>query len=390
MKKRLIRLLSIVMMIVLLIPNTVIAMETEQTKQISCPIRIAGSDELQTIGLMIVDEHVYANAYEMSELFGYDCQIAPKTQQIVISDMDNFFLSIFSAENTKVEYMLGVGKVLDYTAPFQSIIMDEQTAWIPFDYFLHLSDRRYEIENEWLKIENPRITGIKVLKQMLRDGIEKYGFKLWEELGHDEFSFYITGASSHLVNYFNGILEMDVSALALTVTQFCEENSFDKKYGETLATLFLTNSRNELGEFADRIESVSDFKDVIINGLEREKYLLDFEVGQWNKTCELLLTRMKDKNPPTIEYSLAYQKLEKVLKNQERFSAVAEPFIRVKNELGNLEWMAYAMQGLSYLDAFENQDKFSMDALQYLLDRLENNTELPILMKEALKEGIVN
>ena len=397
-KKLLVRLLSMVMIGVFLLSSTVIAMEADNAEQISCPISITGSDELQTIDLLVADSHVYADAGEMSELFGYDCQIAIETQKIVISDRENLFLMAFSAKNTKVDYMLGVGKVLEYAAPVKSIIEDAQTAWIPFDYFLNLADSGYVIKDDRLQIEEPRITGIKLLKQMLIEGINEYGFDLLEELGHDEQSFYITGAASHLVNYFNGILGMDASAWALTFTQFGEGNSFDKKYGETLAALFVTNSRNELSEFADRTENASDFKDIIeyIDGLEQEKYLLDFEVGQWKKTCELLLTRMKDKNPPTIEYNSAYQQLEKVLQKQENFSAFAEPLINAKKELGNLpssdafELMSYAVQGVSYSEAFDNQDEFSMNALQYFLNTQENSSELPISMKESLEEGLAD
>lgn len=397
-KKLLVRLLSMVMIGVFLLSSTVIAMEADNAEQISCPISITGSDELQTIDLLVADSHVYADAGEMSELFGYDCQIAIETQKIVISDRENLFLMAFSAKNTKVDYMLGVGKVLEYAAPVKSIIEDAQTAWIPFDYFLNLADSGYVIKDDRLQIEEPRITGIKLLKQMLIEGINEYGFDLLEELGHDEQSFYITGAASHLVNYFNGILGMDASAWALTFTQFGEGNSFDKKYGETLAALFVTNSRNELSEFADRTEDASDFKDIIeyIDGLEQEKYLLDFEVGQWKKTCELLLTRMKDKNPPTIEYNSAYQQLEKVLQKQENFSAFAEPLINAKKELGNLpssdvfELMSYVVQGVSYSEAFDNQDEFSMNALQYFLNTQENSSELPISMKESLEEGIAD
>lgn len=342
---------------------------------------------LHTMKFKVYNNKVYANAIEISNLFGYNCRISVDNNSVIIAKGEDLFFSIFHSDSKNVDYMLGVHSLLKYTAPFESIIENEKTAWIPFEYFLLIADSNYIIIDNIIHIETPKITAVKILKQMTKDGFGEYCFDFFKELGYNESSFNIKSGASHLINYLNGILKFDPASWGLTITQFGNSNSYDKKYGDTLAKLFCTNHQGELREFIELEETIFDDTNELIKQME----IMDFEVGQWSRTCELMLDRMKGANPPTVTYNKLYQQLEKALSNQEKFSSFIEPIIGVKEKLpssDNLNFISYGLKGYTYATEFDKQDEFSLNAFKRFIDKVTDDSYMSSATKKTMKNSV--
>ena len=83
-------------------------------------------------------------------------------------------------------------------------------------------------------------------------------------------------------------------------------NSYDKKYGESLAILFCTESDKELQATIEKVKLLSDL--LYVDGdlgklLSSTSEMADLQVGTLYRQCEAVLNGIKTGNSSAVDYS---------------------------------------------------------------------------------------
>jgi len=377
--------LTMVLLLVFL-PSSAMATDIA-VHDVTVPVKMIG-DTARTynIHFRVRGDNVYANSAALGAIFGYSC--GKSAGSVLFYNESNLSYMAFYNQSTSVVYCLGLNP-LRYDAPFETIIEGNGEAWIPFEFFLLLADSSYVLSDGKIYLEPARYTGVKLLKKMMREGIGAYGFDILDELGGDETSLILRGGSANLVNFLDGILGFEPAAWGMIPSSIAGSNTFDEKYGNTMATMLCTNSQSELVEFA-KMEQANALYD-IIDLFADKRAALDINTGDLLDQCNSLLGKMQSANPPTITYNRLYQRLESVVSDQEALSTFAEPLSRLKDQLPSEETImavSYLLQGAAYAAEFAQQDEFSVNALDSFLRDIDKNTFMPDGTKVALRKGV--
>jgi len=323
------------------------------------------------LNIMISDKHVYARADEISALFSLD--LVTNDGNIVLSNKDAFQLIIFHNNDKNIEYMLG-STLLHCVAPFESTI-NEHGTWIPFEMSLFLVDSSYIITDSGIHIDAPKQTAVKALMSIMKTGIGYYAFDMINEFGYSNLDFNLKGGASHLVNFFNGILDFDPASWGLAFTQFIGDSSpYDAKYGDMLSTMFCSNSSEELENYIEKIETINNYSDFFEWSLGLTSQSKDMEIDIISNELKDIAKHFENINPPILEYNIKYQQLEKTLLNQKSFSDATA----VMGIIGDFATIAsYGMKYVNYSDEFTKQDKFLISALKKTLKSLPTDAVIP-------------
>lgn len=351
----------------------------------------------ESLDVMIQDDHVYVDAKMIADRLGYTFGENDERAVIFNKDTTNGLpvsITQFDYNSTRVSHML-FNKMLDtYEAPFMSIKNDEGS-WIPLEYGLLLMNSGMVITNDTIRIDTPTKNIVDYFLDIAKNA-EIYSFDWADDFGYTDTVTAIKGASSHIVNVFNGVLECNGTSWASLFQQFVgSSDSYDGKYGEDLALLLCTESENELQAASEKVELMCDLLDADgdLGGLlSFTSKMLDFNVGSLYKQCETVLDAVRDGNADAVRYSRSYQALEAALDKQTWFSHTGGNLLEVQKGVSNTVGDTFKVLNIAmkiaeivgYVREFQNQDDFSLEALTHYLDTADKGLELPSQMKQSM------
>lgn len=395
MKKTLSLFLTLVIMISMAIP----AFAAENSEEYYT-IQVEYSDNTghqESLDVMIQNDNVFVDAKMLAERLGYTFGENGESAVIFNKDMSNnlpFGITQFKYDSTQVSHMLFNNMIDTYEAPFASV-KNNEGSWIPFEYSLLLLNSGMMITDDAVLIDIPTKRIIDYFFAVAKNST-KYGFDWADDFGYTETDIKVLGGSSHLINVFNGVLGFDGASWATLFQQFAGSTaSYDKKYGENLAMLLCTESDKELQASIDQVDMFINLLDEDGNlgrMLSSTSAVLDSQVGTLYKNCENILQKVKDGNSPLVSYNKSYQALEAALDRQTWFSNTGGNILEVQKGISSAAGKAFTvldvgtkvLEVVGYAQEFQNQDDFSLAALNYYLDTADNGLELPEKMKESM------
>lgn len=344
-------------------------------------VTFAGSGTSADLSMMIVDGHIYAAADGLASRLSYDCTVAD-TDIVCSPTLANagsaFNKIVFhgGSDAVTVSYpVLGLTN-LAYKAPFASVINDKG-AWVPFEMFLLLANTEYLITDRGLYVGAPKQTAIDVLQQVWSRELGSYSFDWVAESGLTAADLKTVNSNFLLANVFNGLLKFDPASWGMAFTQIVGDTTpYDKKYGQTLATMFATNSEDELRGLADSVETLGTPLDWMFGNISDVT-----TVTQAQSTLQEAAMHLSDLNPSSVRtYNSAYANLETALGDQEAVSQWGTAATLTVGEF---------MKFLSYTTEFKQSDDFSLDALDGFLS-VDANGYLPAAARDKFRETMTN
>ncbi|GFI36062.1 hypothetical protein IMSAGC015_00221 [Lachnospiraceae bacterium] len=387
MKQKIALLMSIVLLMMNCLPASVKAAERKYGT-----MRVEFSDNIgsiEIINMMTEDNHLYADAKELAARLGYQ-----------VNDSDDKYITIYNYENgslpyritrffyddMKVNHMLFFRMSEDYKAPFKCI-RDDKGVWVPLEYFLLILNSSMLIVEDTLLIDMPEKKITDIFVDVMRR-TSTYLFEWEKDLGYSDLDVMVTGGSSHIVNLFNGLLKFDgISWVQLFQTLALDPSAYDKKYGENMAMFLCTESDGELQALQKDIQKCQDIFSE--NGRIGKLFSIysegiDSEVDAMYTTCSNILDDIKKGNSDVAVYSRSYASLEKAIDKQVWFSKTGKAILDTQKSISDmvspLDTMSKIAEVFQYGEEFQNQDEFSLNALEYYL---QNSAE------DSITSGIV-
>lgn len=393
MKQKVALLLSIVLLMMCCIPVSVKAAERKYGT-----IQVEFSDNIgsvERINVMTEDNHVYVNAKELAVRLGYQ-----------VNDSDDKYITVYNYENnnlpygvtqffyddTKVDHMLLFRMSEGYKAPFKCI-RDDKGVWVPLEYFLLILNSSMLIVEDTLLIDMPEKKITDIFMDVMRR-TSTYLFEWEKDFGYSGMDVMVAGGSSHIVNLFNGLLKFDgISWIQLFQTLALNPSAYDKKYGENMAMFLCTESDGELKALQKDIQK---YQDLFSKNGRIGKLLsiysgrIDSEVDVMYATCSNILQDIKKGNSDAAVYSRSYDALEKAINKQVWFSRTGKVILDTQKSISDmvspLDTMAKIAEVIQYGEEFQNQDEFSVNALEYYLQNSTEDTITSGDVKTSMKD----
>lgn len=351
--------------------------------------------ETEYLETMIKDGNLYVNAEKLAERLGY--VFGSNEEYITIYNKDNndmpISFTIFNYEDVKVSHMVAYQMVDSYEAPFVSV-KNKKGSWIPFEYSLLLLNSSSLVLDDCVLIEMPRKNIIDYLVE-IKNSTNKNTFEWNKDFGYSTTDINIIGASSHIVNLFNGILEFDGDSWATLFQSFAMNTSaYDKKYSEDLALLLCTQSDEEINAI---IKEMNLIDSVFSEDGQLGKYVLKSYSNQLDSTVEVLyencnniLESVDSSNSSIAKYNRSYQALENALNKQTWFSKTGGNIIEVQKGLSDvtnvIDTLSKVAEVVGYGKEFANHDEFSLASLESYLSSTQSSDERLSLMKESMNK----
>ena len=395
MKKAISLFLALVMMVSMSVP----AFATENSEEYYT-IQVEYSDNIghqESLDVMIQNDNVFVEAEMLSERLGYTFGENGEIALIYNKDTSNnlpFGITQFKYNSTQVSHMLFNNMIDTYEAPFSSV-KNNEGSWIPFEYSLLLLNSGLMITDNAVLIDIPTKRIIDYFFDMAKNST-KYSFDWADDFGYTEIDIKVLGGSSHLINVFNGLLGFDGASWATLFQQFAGSTaSYDKKYGENLAMLICTESDKELQATTEKVKLLSSLLNEdgdLGKLLSFTSDMTDFQVGSLYKQCEAVLDGIKTGNSSAVDYSRAYQALEKALDKQTWFSHTGGNILDIQKGVSSATGKAFSFldvgvkvaEIVGYAQEFQNQDEFSLVAFTHYLESANSGLELPDTMKASM------
>ena len=378
--------ISLVLAVVLLLQCSTFAFAVEDSgdyKTVSVEVEFSdnvGKSEYLT--LMLKDNNVYVSATELALRFGYAVLVQDEYVAIYNDTSDElpFGITVFLYNSTSVSHSVFSQVIDDYEAPFPSI-KNGNDAWIPFEFALMILGSSFSVINNALCIDIPEKTIVDIFYTVMKNR-ERYSFDWTEDFGYSYSDMEVIGISSHLINVFNGILKFDGDSWLQLFQAFANDTSaYESKYGEDIALLLCTESDKELAAETKKIKKIKDLLSSdgkIGKMLSQYSNLLDTDATAWANTCEAILNEVQHGNSSLAQYNKAYQALEKALDKQTWFSNTGGTILEVQkgvqSALPFLDAALTVLEVVGYGEEFQNQDTFSVDALNTVLLNLEEGS----------------
>ena len=395
MKKAISLFLALVMMVSMSVP----AFAAESSEEYYT-IQVEYSDNIghqESLDVMIQNDNVFVEAEMLAERLGYTFGENGESALIYNKDTSNnlpFGITQFKYNSTQVSHMLFNNMIDTYEAPFSSV-KNNEGSWIPFEYSLLLLNSGMMITDNAVLIDIPTKRIIDYFFDMAKNST-KYSFDWADDFGYTEADIKVLGGSSHLINVFNGVLGFDGASWATLFQQFAGSTaSYDKKYGENLAMLICTESDKELQATTEKVKLLSSLLNEdgdLGKLLSFTSDMTDFQVGSLYKQCEAVLDGIKTGNSSAVDYSRAYQALEKALDKQTWFSHTGGNILDIQKGVSSATGKAFSFldvgvkvaEIVGYAQEFQNQDEFSLVAFTHYLESANSGLELPDTMKASM------
>lgn len=393
--------ISLFLALVMMISMSVSAFAAESSEEYYT-IQVEYSDNTghqESLDIMIQNDNVFVDAEMLAERLGYTFGENGESAVIFNKDTSNnlpFGITQFKYNSTQVSHMLFNNMIDTYEAPFASV-KNNEGSWIPFEYSLLLFNSGMMITDDAVLIDIPTKRIIDYFFDVAKNST-KYGFDWADDFGYMETDIKVLGGSSHLINVFNGVLGFDGASWASLFQQFAGSmDSYDKKYGENLAILLCTESDKELQATTEKVKLLSNLLNEdgdLGKLLSFTSDMTDFQVGSLYKQCEAVLDGIKAGNSSAVDYSRAYQALEKALDKQTWFSHTGGNTLDIQKGVSSATGKVFnfldigvkVAEIVGYAQEFQNQDEFSLAAFTHYLESANSGLELP----DAMKTSMVN
>ena len=377
--------------IILSLSDSIAIVARNSENEIYGTLRVEFSDtlgETELIPIMIKNDDIYVEAKSLADRLGYKTENI-NDESIAIYNIENEelpykFVQFFKG-TTKVKNLLYTNILDCYETPVPCIF-NEAGSWIPLQYFLIILNSGMLLVDDTVIINLPEKKIIDLYIDIMRK-IDIYTFDWGKDFGYTDLDVKLIGASSHVVNQFNGILSFDGYSWVQLFQSFAlESSSYDSKYGEDMAMLLCTESNGELKKAKEDIDKLLDiFSEDGKLGKTLSVYSdsLDEDVGTLYETCNSILEDIQKDNFNIESYNRTYNALEKALDKQTWFSdtggvildAQREFSKSMSNALSLLDIAEKVAEVVQYGQEFTNQDKFSVVALEDFLKEAEKGEE---------------
>lgn len=392
------RIISLLLCVTMLLSSTNRVFADEVQKDIYSTVSVEFSDNtgnLEKLQVMVKNDNVYANAEELATRLGYDVGVLEDHVTIYNKETDDnvpYGLTVFYYDSTKVKHMLFSQKVDIYEAPFQTI-KNENGVWIPLEYALLLLNSSMLVVDNTILIDMPSKNIIDIYLDVANNS-NIYSFDWNKDFGYSEIDWKITGSASHVVNMFNGLLDMDGASWVQFVQMFAMDSSaYDSKYGESIAELFCTYSDKELEQEVKHVKKIMGYFNgsgtlgKALSTLE-DSMPTDDDIGKLQEICQDLKDKIDGSNESVTAYNRAYQTLEnatdKAILFDNTVGVITGVQKQVKEVTGITEKMFTIAEVVGYAKEFQNQDKFAVESLMSFIQ----NKDSQDTMSNAMKSGI--
>lgn len=391
--------ISLVLIFVIIISMAVPAFAAESIEEYYT-IRVEYSDNIghqESLDVMIQNDNVFVDAKMLAERLGYTFGENDESTVIYNTNASNGLplgITQFKYNSTQVSHMLFNNMIDAYEAPFASV-KNSEGSWIPFEYSLLLLNSGMMITDGAVLIDIPTKRIVDYFFDVAKNS-SKYGFDWADDFGYTETDIKVLGGSSHLINVFSGALGFDGASWASLFQQFAGSmDSYDKKYGENLAMLICTESDKELQASTEKVKLLSNLLNAdgdLGKLLSFTSDMTDFQVGTLYKQCEAVLNGIKTGNSSAVDYSRAYQALEKALDKQTWFSHTGENVLDIQKGVTSATGKSFSVldvgvkvaEIVGYAKEFQNQDEFSLAAFTHYLESDNSALGLPDAMKTSM------
>lgn len=392
------QIISLLLCITMLLSFVNVVLADEVKDDVYNTVSVEFSDNignLEKLQVMVKDDNVYANAEELGTRLGYDVSVSDEYVSIYNKETDEnvpYGLTVFYYDSTKVGHMLFTQMVDSYEAPFETI-ENENGVWIPLEYSLLLLNSSMLVVDNTILIDMPSKNIIDIYMDVLKN-FNKYSFDWNKDFGYTDIGWKVIGSASHVVNMFNGILDMDGATWVQFVQMFAmDSSSYDSKYGESIAELFCTYSDKELEQEVKHVKKIMGYFNgsgtlgKALSTLE-DSMPTDDDIGKLQETCQELKDKIDGSNESVTAYSRAYQTLENATDKAILFDNTAGIITgvqkQVKEATGIVGKMFTVAEAVGYAKEFQNQDKFALESLMAFVE----NKDLQNTMSNAMKSGI--
>lgn len=389
------RIFCLLLTVALICSSSIDLFAAESEKYVAIPVEYSDNvGNSEQLDLMVKNKNVYVNAEMIANRLGYQC--GSDDDHITIYNREDNDLPIaftqFFYNSTKVNHTVFMQMLDTYEAPFPSI-RNDRGSWIPLEYSLLILNSGLLILDDSLLIDIP----CKNIVDSYYDIMKKYttyNFDWNKDFGYTETDWKVIGASSHISNLFNGILDFEGDSWGAMFQSFLmDSSSYDKKYGEDLALLLCGESEAEVNESIKKMEL---YQDILSEDGQLGEILtaysanLDAEVGMLYENCEEILENIREGNSSVAIYNRTYRALEDAFDKQTWFSNTGGNIIKAQKGISDLT--SFLDVGLKvaevvgYRNEFENQDEFCLSALNHYLDNSTSSATLSDEMKQSMKD----
>lgn len=389
------RIFCLLLTVALMCSSSIDLFAAESEKYVAIPVEYSDNvGNSEQLDLMVKNKNVYVNAEMIANRLGYQC--GSDDDYIMIYNREDNDLPIaftqFFYNSTKVNHTVFMQMLDTYEAPFPSI-RNDRGSWIPLEYSLLILNSGLLILDDSMLIDIP----CKNIVDSYYDIMKKYttyNFDWNKDFGYTETDWKVIGASSHISNLFNGILDFEGDSWGAMFQSFLmDSSSYDKKYGENLALLLCGESEAEVNESIKKMEL---YQDILSEDGQLGEILttysanLDAEVGMLYENCEEILENIKEGNSSVAIYNRTYRALEDAFDKQTWFSNTGGNIIKAQKGISDLT--SFLDVGLKvaevvgYRNEFENQDEFCLSALNHYLDNSTSSATLSDEMKRSMKD----
>lgn len=389
------RLLSIILCMVIILSSVTVVDAKGNKKYKYNIIKVEYSDnrgKLEELSVMTYKDNLYVDAKQIAKRLGYDVEVGDAGVTIFDkkSNGTKRARTMFEFGSTKIKhFLLKVSEA--YQAPFESI-KDGETAWIPLEYSLLTMNGSMLVVDGVITIDMP----VENIMDIFMDAelISKYGFDWTDDLGYTETEWMTIGISSHLVNVFNGLLKKDgASWVQMAQSLALDSSSYDAKYGKEIAMLFCVQSNDELEQTVKQMKEKLEY--ITADGKlgkalsEIDKYH-ETNVAALYDACSALKDQIGAENPSSIgKYNRAYQELEDACDKATWFSHTGGVILQMQKEISGvtkgLNTIFKVAEVVGYAQEFQNQDEFSIQALETYI----RGTDSSSLTSKAMKDSVI-
>lgn len=390
------RIVSALLSVVLVFSSPVFSIADETERYVT--VSVEYSDNIGTteqLELMVKNDQVYVNAEMLAARLGY--LVASNENAVVIYNIDNDNLpngfTWFFLDSKQVSQTVSSQIIDTYEAPFPSM-KNEEGFWIPLEYSLLMLNSGMMILDDALEIDVPQKDIIDIFYDIQKNG-SRFRFDWSKDFGYTDMDWKVIGTSSHLVNLFNGLLELDGGSWAELVQSFAmDSTSYDRRYGENLAMLLCTQSDGELQALREEMEFQQNIffeEGKLGQFLSGYSKYLDDKVGMLYEESENILEEVRKGNSSVVTYNKTYQALEDAVDKQTWFSETGENILEVQRGMSEaipiLNVLLKVAEVVGYGQEFANQEEFSLSALQSFMetpDTSQASDSLPDAMKDSM------
>lgn len=389
------RILCLLLSMILVCSTDITALGAEQEEYSTVSVEYSDKvGQIEQLEIMTKDGKVYVNAETVSGRLGY--QFSANDECITIYNKDNsnipFGVTQFFYDSEKVNHMI-FNKMFDqYEAPFSSI-KNDKGYWIPLEYSLLILNSGMLLLKDSILIDIPQKDIIDYYYDIMKN-VGVYNFDWNKDFGYTDVDWKVLSASSHLVNIFNGLLDLDGASWEAMFQSFIMDSSaYNEKYGENIALLLCSEADEELKASIEKIEL---YKDIFSTDGQLGEMLttysdnIDSEVGALYENCEKILADVKNNNSSVVTYNKSYQALEDAFDKQTWFSNTGGNIIDIQKGLSDvmsiLDIGMKIAEVVGYGNEFANQDEFSLSSLVNYLDSSTSSATLPKAMNQSMKD----